>query len=218
MNGDGDIVVTGHRYWDWNFPENDPNEEYPDGTGSPGGPTSYLEQFYSECELDNQVDFKAQLVAAAIKAMPDWNEREYAAVIYMVNGEIRVGPLLRGMTVAEAQAAGLNAPRTDIYAPPDLGDGIILAVVHSHPDVGYDGAADVRNRYPSGHVGGDYDSFDAVVGSDPRFTNNAGFAQYILGPDGLLREFNAKDGRINSANDQNPDGRTNLAADRPCSQ
>jgi hypothetical protein len=50
------------------------------------------------------------------------------------------------------------------------------------------------------------------------FSNHAGFAQYILGPDGTLREFNARDGKITAANDSDPNSRSNLAGDRPCSQ
>jgi hypothetical protein len=221
MNGEGDSIpgatVYGWPYWDWNFPNNDPGEQYPTGSGSPGG-TDFNQELENQCEVDNKVDFAAQQVANLIKTMPDWNEREYAAIIYMTtDGEIHATPLIRGQTVAEALALGLIAPETHLTAPPDLGGGVILAVVHSHPDIGYGAAGDLENHYPSDRpTSGDYYAFEQLAGHDSRFANNAAFAQYILGPDGLLREFNAKDGRINPTNDTNPASRTNLAADRPC--
>lgn len=164
------------------------------------------------------VDFAAQQIANLIRSQPDWNEREYGAVVYQVGNEIRVGPLTRGQTVQEAIDAGLDAPRTNIQLPADLGNGVILAVVHSHPNVGYEDVQDVENRYPSDH---DYDEFDARVSSgslasDPRFANNVAFAQYVLGSDGILREFNKKDGRLTLSNDMTPDSRDDLYLDRPC--
>ena len=218
--GDYSVAVDGPG-WDWNFPSNDPGEQYPGGSGGGSEPTSYVQELENQCEADNKVDFAAQQLANLIKTMPDWNEREYAAIIYMTtDGQIRTTDLFKGQTVAEALALGQVAPETKLSAPADLGDGVILAVIHSHPDLGYDSAEeDHDNWYPSDRPdSGDYYSFEQLVGRDPRFANNVAFAQYILGPDGLLREFNAKDGRITRLNDPDPGSRTNLAKDRPCSQ
>jgi hypothetical protein len=186
------------------------------GSGDP--PPTYADYLTWECEMDDIVDFSAQQIMNAIKDKTDWNEREYGAVVYMVNGEIKVSALTRGETVAEAIAAGRQFPETRINFPADLGDGVILAVVHSHPDVGYDVAGDIENKYPSLN---DYDAFDTLVGAqalanDPRFANNVAFSQYILGPDGVLREFNKKEGRVTSLNDLNPGLRSDLWRDRQC--
>lgn len=163
------------------------------------------------------MDLIARQIEALIKAQPDWNAREYGAVIYMVDNEVRMGPLIRGETLAEAQAAGRTEPTTRIPIPTDIGDGVILAVVHSHPDFGYEPNEDLGNYYPSDRPdSGDYYGMEQFVGSDTRFGNNAAFAQYILGPDGVLREFNFSDGRVTKDNDTDPEGRSDLAKDRPC--
>lgn len=192
------------------------------GAGDDSPPYDYANWLQQECAADLAVDMIARQIEALIKATPDWNAREYGAIIYMVDGEVRMGPLTRGMTVAEAVALGLDAPQTRFSTPSDLGNGVILAVVHSHPDVGYTNAEDLQNNYPSyytgsdGNASGDYATFESLVGSDSRFSNSAAFAQYILGPDGVLREFNARDGRLNPVNDPNAASRSNLVSDRPC--
>ena len=223
-NDMGEVIVTGTipdggGYW-FRFGDASglsPREVSGDGSGTFETP-SYYDFMQAECLADLTTDMIARQIEALIKAQPDWNAREYGAVIYMVGNEVRMGPLLRGTTLAEAQAAGGTSagPHTDIYAPADLGDGVILAVVHSHPSVGY-GTDYVPSRYPSDKVGsGDYFGIEQLVGSDSRFGNNAAFAQYILGPDGVLREFNFSDGRLTAANDPDPNSRSNLAKDRPC--
>lgn len=214
--GESDIVVNGTRFRygvevpiDWVFPYTPPP---PPESGEDG----YQEWRQKECQTDLAADVNARQIEALIKAQPDWKSREYGAVIYEVNGVIKMGPLTKGMTAAEATALGLPAPETRIKVPSDLGNGQILAVVHSHPDIGYSNAEDLLNRYPSDYSGGgDYNFFDKAIGSDSRFSNSAAFSQYILGPDGVLREFNASEGRINPTNDTNPN-RSNLNHDRPC--
>jgi len=206
-----DIVVNGKRFkqgvevpLDWIY------------NPGPTPPPDFYDWQQNQCETDLQTDVLARQIEGLIKAKADWNSREYGAVIYEVNGVIKMGPLTRGMTVAEAAASGLPAPETRISLPSDLGNGQIIGVVHSHPDVGYSAAEDIINRYPSLYSGGgDYHNFDALVGSDPRFANVAAFSQYILGPDGVLREFNASEGHVTSTNDTNAN-RSQLNFDRPC--
>ena len=103
-----------------------------DGGGSTGSPPTYADYLADECNMDSLVDSQAQQIMNLIKAQPDWNLREYGAVVYMVGGEIRISPLSRGESVAEAIAAGRQSQETNIQPPSDLGDGVILAVVHSH--------------------------------------------------------------------------------------
>lgn len=190
-----------------------------DSDNYPQFETVFLDFLQDQCEIENQTDYAAQQIANAIKGQIDWDAREYGAIIYLQNGVVMMGPLVAGMTVAEAAAAGLSAPETRISLPADFvtGRDLILAVVHSHPDIGYDATEDSLNRYPSDYPGGgDYFFFDNVVGSDPWFSASGIFAQYILGPDGLLREFNSFEGRLSPANDPDPDARINLGLDNLC--
>jgi len=220
----GEAVVIGPRsgggaYWFAFATESsgyEPNPTlFPEVDG--GGTPTYWDFLQLECLADETTDALAKQIEALIKAQPDWNAREYGAVIYMVGNEIKMGPLISGMTVAEARAAGLPAPETRLPPPADLGDGVILAVVHSHPDLGYDDDKDLENRYPSDRPdSGDYYAFERRTANDSRFVANAAFSQYILGPDGVLREFNLIDGRITAANDTDPASRSDLAKDRPC--
>ncbi len=220
LNRDEEIVVTAEKL------------------NLPGGYFAYLTngQFIimkDRCSGDLIVDIAARQAEQLIKSQPDWNEREYAIAIYITgNGDIKLGPTSRGETVAEAQARAIAngetsyAPRTSIALPGEFGGWakddparpLILAIIHNHPDIGYDDDEDFINRYPSDYAdGGDYFNMAKLVQTDSRFSNTAAFAQYIVGPDGVLREFNAKDGKITAANDSDPDSRSNLAKDRPCS-
>jgi hypothetical protein len=170
------------------------------------------------CELDQAMDGLAQQIEAMIKATPDWNAREYGAYILRdADGYLHIGQFMRGETVAEAIQAGRAAPSLGYQTTIPAGWSVVGAV-HSHPDVGYDNAADLVNRYPSLYPGGgDYNAFDRVIGGSPHFAPAAIFAQYILGPDGLLREFNWSEGRVTVNNDTRANDRHNLSSDRRCS-
>jgi len=181
-----------------------------------GGTPPFAENMEHECETDRNIDSLAQQVADMIRSQSDSNAREYGAVIYYdTSGNLKMGTLTPGQTVAEAISAGLGAPETRLSVPSDLGLGGIVAVVHSHPDIGYNNSEDIQNRYPSNNPGsnGDYQTFNALVGSSG-FGNSAIFAQYILGPDGVLREFNASEGIVTASTDSNPSDRENLSSDR----
>ncbi|WP_213978887.1 hypothetical protein [Sphingomonas sp. dw_22] len=223
---EADIVVTGERFkygalvplWDgWSQPVPPPVG------GSTVSYADWLNIQQQQCQADLQVDGVATQIADLIKQKADYASREYGALIYMVNGEIKMGPLTPGQTVAEALAAGLPAPETRFKLPSDWGPGAqVLAIVHSHTSVGYSGADLIDQRYPStytvgGVASGDYANMDRLVASDPRFAPAAAFAQYILGPDGVLREFNYSDGHVTAANDTTHD-HDNLLKDRPCAQ
>jgi hypothetical protein len=190
----------------------------PDTGGGAEGSTDYLRELQRQCHADSEADLLAREIENQIKSQPDWNAREYGALIYVNgNGNLKIGTLTRGMTVAEAQRAGFGAPRTTFSTPTDLGSsGYIVAAVHSHPDIGYSSRFDLENRYPSNNPGddGDYQTFARLIGADSRFTNSAEFSQYILGPDGILREFNFSEGIVNRSNDKNPMSRSDLSSDR----
>ena len=194
--------------------------DYIDGGGDGYGPTPPPPQ--NPCELDGSKDSVAKTIEDAIKAMPDWNEREYGALILRdANGYIHIGEIARGETVAEAQARAIAAGESS-YAPETRFGGVpagftVVGAVHSHPDVGYNNSEDLQNRYPSNYSGGgDYYNFGQLVGNDPRFSSPADFTQYILGPDGVLREFDFTDGNVTYGNDPKAANRSDLSSDRPC--
>lgn len=221
--GQSSITVTAPEPWwppldDGNG--NDPNPD-PSGPWSGGGDGGNNPDPDSPCEQDAKEDALASAISDLIKQQPDWHEREYGALVVRYDdGTYGVTGLARGQTVAEARALGLDAPQTAFSYN---GPGTIVGAIHSHPDVGYNAAEDIQNQYPSyyldssGKPSGDYGLFDALIGHDSRFPTSADqFTHYVLGPDGVLREFSLKDGHLNPSNDTNPASRSNLAADRPC--
>jgi hypothetical protein len=213
---DDTIIVNGGH---WTFDTASVGPVLADHGGF-GGTVTAADWRQYEAAVDLHVDVLARQIEGLIKAQPDWNEREYGAVIYVLNGEIRMGPLIRGMSVAEAIAAGLAAPSTNFGSARYIGNGTILALVHSHPDIGYNAAGDIENRYPSFYMngtvpGGDYALTDSLVNADSRFANSSVFAHYILGPDGTLREYNINEGHVDQSNDTHPADRGNLGYDRP---
>ena len=141
----------------------------------------------SDYTQEEVVDGFAYAIQQDILAQSDHNEREYATVIYWdpASSEIRALPLTRGQTVSEATLLNPNGgpPETRISLA-DTNGGHILAIIHSHPDIGYDSAEDERNREPS--PGDDQLAYDLIR------TGRAAadeFAHYIVGPDGKLREY-----------------------------
>ncbi len=194
--------------------------------GSPGGGVGVVPPVPqdSPCEQDAKEDEIARGVEGLIKQQPDWNAREYGALIVRYqDGSYGVTALARGETVAEAKARAIAAGQTGFspqlaYKYTSEGGAVIVAAIHNHPDVDYNRSEDMKNRYPSYDNGsGDYGNFDKLIGRDVRLVSSVDqFTHYILGPDGVLREFNLKDGHLNPRNDPNPGMRSNLAADRPC--
>ncbi len=158
----------------------------------------------TDCKLENDVDKLAREISETIKLKPDWNEREYGAVIYeTADGTIKHSALSSGETVAEAQAranaAGDSsfAPRTGMTIPRDAVK--IHAVVHNHPDVGYDDAGDASNMNPSDSDWGTFDILTTGVdggGGATRWGQIADpskLALYVVGPNGDINEFHEAD-------------------------
>ena len=93
--------------------------------------------------------------------------------------------------------------------------------MHNHPDIGYNNAEDLVNHYPSynGPVDdSDYLTFQSLVGVDDRFASTESFSLYVLGPDGVLREFDLKDGQLSQTNDSDPNSRDDLYDQPQCQQ
>lgn len=226
--GSQTIVVTGFRLgygsssfgggWGGAGGGGGSNGGYSTQDYSGGGEIQYPPAPATPCDLDAAKDGAARTIEDLIRQQPDWNSREYGALILRDSaGYIHVGDLVRGETVAEAEARAIAAndpdyaPRIDFPSPP--AGYTVVGVVHSHPDLGYTATEDARNRAPSAD---DYANFSALVGIDSRFSSQANFTQYIFGPDGVLREFDWTDGQIVSLTDAEAAARANLEADRPC--
>ncbi|HEX8466796.1 MAG TPA: DUF4329 domain-containing protein [Allosphingosinicella sp.] len=209
------IYITGRRvsggWGGWGGGYNtEPRYDEPDTPPTPPPPVS-------PCELDEAKDSAAKSIADEIKAKADWTSREYGALILRdSSGYIWFGELHAGETVAEA---AVRAGPTGDYAPQISFGSVpsgytVVGVVHSHPDIGYDAAGDAQNIYPSAN---DYSNFDALVGIDSRFSTQAQFTHYIVGPDGVLREYDFTEGKVTPLNDTKAATRADLASDRPCS-
>ncbi len=95
--------------------------------GGGGGEATPPWQFPDPCQTENMVDDAAREIQDLIRQQPDWQSREYGAIIYRnTNGEIVTTELFRGMTVIEALLAGLLAPQAELGLPSDLAQGGIL--------------------------------------------------------------------------------------------
>jgi hypothetical protein len=206
----GDLPPGGNGTWIWVSTNGQltpvPGSGNSGGTGSNPPPAIGSPPPETPCERDAAEDAIATSAANLIKSMPDWHEREYGALIVRYpDGNYGLQELTRGETVAEALYRfnnlhiGPAAPQTK-FSFSDIGQGVIVGAIHNHPDKGYTDAEDIENQYPSYYDNaGDYGNFEALIG-----------------PDGVLREFNLADGHLNPSNDPNPASRSNLAADRPC--
>ena len=173
------------------------------GGGGGGGAPSPTPEPTPEPDLDcalmeNNIDTMAELIESAIKNMPDWNAREYFAFIYLdASGSVQSSGLLPGTTVAETGNAEVDSAQIAALGTSIINNGgTLLAHVHNHPEIGYSSTYDKVNRSPSD---ADWNGFDTLT--DPlQYGAPDGFAMYILGPDGKLREFHDDD-----RNDKTPD-------------
>lgn len=171
-------------------------------SGDGGGTRSFTPREVNQDEPppptdEELVDAFAYYIQHDILAQTDHNEREYGTVIYQdrITGEIKALPLTRGETVAEAERRGGpgTPPETRISTAGTDG-GVILAIIHNHPDIGYDNAGDQRNKLPSDN---DWNAGQTLINGLRAETST--FAEYIVGPDGQLREYDYASGRPTSA-------------------
>lgn len=169
---------------------------------------SGIENYLTDQELciweEHNVDSIAEIAAGHIMSQPDWNEREYGYIIYRdADGDFRTGPMEIGQTVDENGGQYASAV---LSITPDMRNGEILGFIHNHPTDGYNNEEDLDNRNPSAS---DWDAFHELK-------NNFGavddLSMYILGPDGVLREFHASDESRHTAenNPSAPDWRNDV--------
>jgi len=169
----------------------DPYDPFPNpGDRDGGGGGSSLTPYE---EIDGAVDTVARSVEALIKADPGYLNQEIGAVLYRdpATGEIKATALTYG---------AVNAP--DQLSLP-LGDaGIkasdVVGIIHSHPANAFDPEELEVNKYPSDnrvvdgvpYGGGDWAAADLLRDNG---MNPETFRHYIIGPDGVTREYDFND-------------------------
>jgi hypothetical protein len=182
------IVVTASPYWGdfgftdlwhdwWSYEVNE--DYYGDGGGGGGGdPPPPSCQSHDAATVDGYSDQLASQASRDIKAKPDYNNREYATVLYRDGtGTIRSSTTIQGGSNGESVSINLQAL--------GIAAGQIVGMVHNHPSGIYSTstAEATINRHPSS---GDWAAADQIVaaGADPAI-----FTHYIIGTDGVLREY-----------------------------
>lgn len=143
-----------------------------------GGNDAPLCRSHEPSTVDQYVDQLASKAARDIRAQSDHNRREYLVIVYRDgHGMIQSSPLVAGANngasaTADLQSLGIPAAQ-------------IVGLVHNHPrDVyGTNSTSAIINRHPSS---GDWETADRIIAAG---ANSSVLTLYILGPDGLLREY-----------------------------
>lgn len=156
-----------------------------------------------QCTRKNAVreagtDQAATEVEAMIKdPSREMNVREYSSVIIgnfldPNNPSFRTGEIMRGESWAEAAAAGRDVPQTVLRVPQFQMYDRIVAVEHSHPRQGIPDF-DI-NKLPSDKDWEVYNRFLEIYGPS-RVAPAYAFSHYIIGPDGVMRQYRQDGGR-----------------------
>ncbi|MBE5271631.1 hypothetical protein JAK58_02725 [Stenotrophomonas maltophilia] len=173
---------------DWTDPW-DPGDGGGGGGGGGGGeaPPSAYEQ------VDAQADTVAREVEALIKADPGYQSQELGTVIYRdaVTGEIKTSPLARGDA---SNPGAISYPLLEWGITP----GQVVGIIHSHPAGVFPSETHEVNKYPSdnrtvggvAYEGGDWGVADLLRDNG---MNAEEFRYYIIGPDGVTREYDFND-------------------------
>lgn len=128
--------------------------------------------------IDNYLDQIASTVTRTIKAMPDYNRREYISLAYRdTDGVIR-------WTEPVAGAANGQSATIDLAALGITGFQL-LGVIHNHPRDVYSSSAaeEAINRFPSNN---DWATADQIIQAGASITS---LQLYVIGPDGGLRQY-----------------------------
>lgn len=128
---------------------------------------------------------------AEVATKADAGSREYATVMIMNATDanaptFRYAPLTPGQTWAEAWANGQPGPTVSVNIPPLGQFDYIVGIIHSHPL--QDDPNPALDRLPSGQDWGAYSAMQNLP-SHPRLAPETAFSQYILGPDGTVRQY-----------------------------
>jgi len=157
-------------------------------TPGEGEPTCPMEQPpTTDEELDEATDAKAKDVADFLSQF-DLTTQEFGVLIYLdSNGVVRAGQVAVG-TYEDASGEG----RPIVQPDPTGIDSYtqIIGYVHNHPS--YGGAPIASDNRPSSDdwamMNALFNPPDGRPGADP-----GKFRHYIIGPDGVLREFKPED-------------------------
>jgi hypothetical protein len=144
--------------WDWNFPINDPGDQYPTGSGGGSGEPSPPEPLPTPCveaspEGVDLIEMNRAALAAsnAIAALNDENI-EYSSIIWSLNGTVGwTTPYTGGFDTDVNLLGGIAQVPTG---------AVIVGIVHNHPD------GDADDRIPSGagqENGKDWTAYDQII-------------------------------------------------------
>ena len=158
---------------------NDPNTlGWDTGQSQEGSDEDYsYPPINDHCLIESNTDTIAELIQDEILDRPDWQSREYGAVIYTdSSGAWHSTPVFIG------DNNQVTYDLSEIYSV----DGVIRGYVHNHPDEGYSNSEDLRNRAPSMN---DWAAFRDFLsdGAPPDLR------MYIIDPWGHMRQFNSSD-------------------------
>lgn len=143
-------------------------------------------------QLDRHIDDTARALEKIIKADPRFNTTEIGTLIIKDrNGLINNGELVYG---SAADPSSLEFPLQKWGVEP----GQVLGIIHSHPASLFPSSTHEINKYPSDNrtIGGvTYEGQDWRMADILRDhgMNPDTFRHYIIGPDGVTREYNFND-------------------------
>lgn len=175
--------IGSFNLWNDGFNYDVTDDYFGDNGGSGGGEPEPSCTSHDAQAVDGYSDQLASQLSRDIKAKPDDATREYLALIYRDgNGVIRTTALFQGGPNGES--ASIPSLQAIGVAPAQ-----IMGLVHNHPSQVFNTSSyefDV-NRLPSN---GDWNMADQIIGAgaDPNT-----LALYVLGTDGVLREFEYTD-------------------------
>ncbi|GAB3350504.1 hypothetical protein [Lysobacter tyrosinilyticus] len=201
------VVVTAPAYWGdfgytdlWHdsFNWDAYDGYYGDTSGGGGEPPPPDCQSHDAGTVQGYSESLASQATRDIRSRSDQSTREYASVIYRdAMGAIRSSATIAGGS--SGQSASIDLQALGISA------GQILGIVHSHPSGIYSSssAEATINRHPSTN---DWAAADQIIAAG---ANPATFAHFIIGPDGVLREYNYSNKNLyNPPSTSTPKGQT----------
>ncbi|MET4678739.1 hypothetical protein [Stenotrophomonas rhizophila] len=172
---------------DWTDPYDPGGGDGGGGGGGGGGSPSAYEL------VDGQADAVARDVEALIKADPGYQSQELGTVLYRdaVTGEIKSSPMVRGDA---SNPGAISYPLSEW----GITAAQVVGIIHSHPAGVFPSETHEVNKYPSDnrtvdgvtYEGGDWGVADLLRDHG---MNADEFRHYIIGPDGVTREYDFHD-------------------------
>ncbi len=210
--GDGDWSDSGNpldnNIWDSPEPEEDPTRRLPTVTTTGTAPESNADAVQlwlllygqtpaappdiripaafgpgedaggdGDCATTDTQDAFANDIQDIMEQLPNFSTTEHAAVMAFINGQFVITGIAQGLPTGEGGWS------THLTGPDNSSDAV--GIIHNHPSNG-DPIQDATSRYPSAR---DWLTAQAFVDAG----NLSSFSLYLIGPDGVMREFDFAD-------------------------